>query len=437
MPTCRGFLTLSALSPAAIFSGGRALARPAALQADLERYHGFGDKGSGGPGDEACSAWLEGELKAVGFTTRVQTFLAPMFSVRNASLSAGGRTALLIPQAIPMPTGPDGVSGPLAVRHAGGRRRRIDGAVALVVLPHGRWSSAVAPAVSRPVREAIEDGAAGVVVVTTGPTGEALALNGPADAPLFAKPTAVIAPVDAEAFMALDGEPARLVIDGQVGRRRAGNLVGELNRGAGRRLVVSTPRSGWFGCAGERGPGIAVWLALARRCARAELPVDLTFLATSGHEYENLGGAAFLERDAPPPAEVALWFHLGANLAARDWHEAGRRLLPLPGADPNRFLIATPDLIDLARRVFQGQPGLEAPYPAGAGAEGELKHILAAGYRSVVGVFGGHRFHHARGDDMRCVSGDLVTPTARSFEALVDAFLTPDADPGDASGRRS
>lgn len=424
MPTRRGILTLSTLAPTAAVSGASSMTATAALQADLERYHGFGNKAAGGPGDRACGAWLETELTAVGFATRHQSFLAPMYESRITTLSVGGKTAFLVPQAVPTPTDPDGVAGPLAVLFPAARRRWIDGAIALIILPHGRWSSAVAPAVSKSVRDAIEDGAAGVVIATTGPTGEALALNGPAATPLLAKPTAIIAPADATTLIGLDGQPARLVIDGRAGTRAAFNLVGELNRGHRQRLVVSTPRSGWFACAGERGPGIAAWLALARWCAASRLPVDFTFLATSGHEYENLGGAVFLERSPPTPGEVALWVHLGANLAARDWHVAGQQLLPLPGVDSNRFLMTTPDLLDLARHIFQGQPGLEAPYPASADAEGELKHILAAGYRSVAGVFGAHRFHHARGDDMRCVSGNLVAPVAQGFKTLIDACLS-------------
>ena len=53
--------------------------------------------------------------------------------------------------------------------------------------------------------------------------------------------------------------------------------------------------------------------------------------------------------------------HLGAAVAARDWHERGAQLSPLPSADPQRFLLASGALLNAARAAFAGQPGLEAP----------------------------------------------------------------------------
>ena len=127
--------------------------------------------------------------------------------------------------------------------------------------------------------------------------------------------------------------------------------LARLSRGASRTLVVSTPRSGWFTCAGERGPGIAVWLHLARWAAANLKTVDLEFLATSGHEYENVGGATYLRAMAPKPDRVALWLHLGANVAARDWHELAQ-LVPLPGADSQRLLMVSEPLMPVAQRLF-------------------------------------------------------------------------------------
>jgi hypothetical protein len=187
--------------------------------------------------------------------------------------------------------------------------------------------------------------------------------------------------------------------------------------------VVSTPRSGWHVCAGERGPGVAVWLELARWTAASHLPVNLAFIANSGHEYENVGAERMLAELAPKPADTAFWLHLGANVAARDWHEAGGRLLPLPSADPQRFLVATGNVLAACRTAFAGQPGLEAPYDTSFGSAGELGPILAAGYGPVAGVYGAHRFHHAASDDARCVEPALVAAAASGFKRLIDQVL--------------
>jgi hypothetical protein len=361
---------------------------------------------------------LEGELTEAGYACRRQPFDAPAYEGEPASLVTGAARATLIPQAIVVPTGPDGVSGPLAI----GPRA---GAIALLVLPHARWSAVVGEA-ERRIRAALTAGSKAVVVITTGPTGEGLALNAPIDKPLFDRPVAVMGPRDAAPFLkaAEAGETATLTISGRTIRRTAFNLTATLKRGGARTLVFSTPRSGWFTCAGERGPGLAVWLALAKWAARTPLPVDLALVCTSGHEYDNGGGEHFIHEIAPKPADTALWVHLGANVAARDWHERGAFLSPLPSADPQRFLLASAPLVDRTRTAFAGLQGLEAVFVADpARAAGELGVILRAGYAPAMGIFGGHRFHHAPNDDLRCVNPALIPPVTEAFKAVIRQVL--------------
>ncbi|MBL8772069.1 MAG: hypothetical protein JNK30_11870 [Phenylobacterium sp.] len=381
----------------------------------LERFDGFGVKASGGPGDTASGAWLESELKALGYATARQPFDAPAYE-GDATLSRGGATASVIPQAIVTPTSAAGLSGPLYV--AG--RDRGPG-IALVSLPYARWSTILGP-VEKLVAAAIADGASAVGIITDGPTREACALNSP-DRRMFDRPVFVISPGDAAKLSALSG-PATLAMAGRSFRRPTYNVTARLDRGAGRWLVISTPRSGWFHCAGERGTGLAAWLLLARWASSAKLPVNVALVATSGHEYEYTGGEAYIHALAPKPAETGLWVHLGANVAARDWHERGATLSPLPSADPQRFLLASAPLVPAARAAFAGLPGLESVYTADpALAAGELASILKGGYGQVAGIFGSHRYHHTRVDDLRCVSPALVPPVATAMaQVIASAF---------------
>jgi hypothetical protein len=407
------------LGAGALLGAGPAVAAGSAIEAEakriLERYHGFGDKASGGPGDAASGAWLEGELRALGYAAARQPFDAPAYE-GEASLTTGQAKAGLIPQAIVTPTPVAGVTGPL---HGGDR----DGGIALVVLPYARWSTALGE-VERRVRAAQGDA---VVLVTTGPTGEACALNAPADRKLFDRPVAVLAPKESAPFLAASAnrETATLSMPGRSFRRPAYNVTATLaRRPGGRWLVLSTPRSGWFGCAGERGTGLAVWLMLAGWAAKANLPVNVALVATSGHEYEYQGGELYIANAAPKPAETALWVHLGANVAARDWHERGPLLAPLPSADTQRFLLAAPRHVPALAAAFAGQPGLEKPYPANpAQAAGELGSILHGGYDPAMGIFGAHRFHHTRGDDLRCVSPALVPPVVEALARVIGDAL--------------
>jgi len=410
--------TLLAAAPAAAAS---TKAAEAGAMSVLERYAGFGDKASGGPGDTASGAWLESELKALGYAVRRQPIDVPAYEGEAPTLAIEGAKATLIPQAIVAST--PGITGRLFMPNRG------QGEIALLVLPYARWSTAKGE-VERRVKAAAAAGAKAAVIVTTGPTGEALALNTPVDKPLFDIPAAVLAPREAEPFVeaAFKGGMATFAMPGRSFRRPAFNVTATLSRGVAKWLVISTPRSGWFGCLGERGSGLAAWLQLVAWAAKARLPVNLALVATSGHEYEYAGGEQFIEHLAPRPADTALWTHLGANVAARDWHERGPLLSPLPSADPQRFLLASPHLVEPCKAAFAGQPGLEQTYPVDPkSAAGELASIVRAGYDPVMGIFGSHRFHHARGDDLRCVSPALIPPVADAFARVIEGALTKGA----------
>jgi hypothetical protein len=56
-------------------------------------------------------------------------------------------------------------------------------------------------------------------------------------------------------------------------------------------------------------------------------------------------------------------------------------------------------------------------------AGGELVNVLAAGYSTSIGLYGGHRYFHTQGDDLRCSSGLLVRPVENAFRnAIGDAL---------------
>ncbi len=427
-PTRRDLLADSGLILAA--GSVPALAAPdepaSQAAADLDHYIGFGVKAAGGAGDNASGVWIEEQLGRAGYKVERQPFDAPFFDATRAELSVGAKTVPVIPQPIVVPTGDAGVSGRLVrVDPVAGAAGPLAGAIALVDLPFNRWSTALAKPIAETVRSALAGGAVAAMIITNGPTRKAIALNADGKAPMFDKPVAILAPDHAAPFLvaAAKGENATLHVTGKSGRRSAFNLIGKLDRGKGRWIALSTPRSGWFTCAGERGPGIAVWLALARWAPAALPGHDIAVLCNSGHEYEYLGAEKALDTAAPPPASTAFWLHLGANVAARDWQEMGGGvLLPLPSADPQRFLVTSPALVEHARRAFAGQSGLEMAYPAGQGSAGELTNILAAGYGTVAGIFGAHRLHHVAGDDSSCISPPLVDRViAASKQLIMDA----------------
>lgn len=414
-----------AMSAAALARTGKAgVVVPDAerIAADLTRYVGLGIKASGGVGDTAVGDWLADELATLGFAIKRQSISTPYFDVDVARIETKGAQAAVIPQAIVIPTSEAGVSGALIrvdAATAPVMSDRIRDTIVLVDLPFARWSS-IKP-VERFVEALFAAGAKAVLLVTNGPTGKAIALNADGRRPMFAAPVAVLAPNDAAPFFvgAAHGDVATLRITGQGGRRPAFNVVATLDRGRAKWLVVSTPRSGWFTCAGERGPGVAVWLGLARWAAAALPAHNLAFICTSAHEYENLGAEQALAETAPPPRATALWLHLGANLAARDWHDLTPKWSPLTTADPQRYLVTSPALVEHARRIFAGQPGLADPLSSDVAADGELKTVIAAGYPTVAGVYGAHRFHHVREDMRECLLPEATVQVLQGFRAFM------------------
>ncbi|MBO9711611.1 PA domain-containing protein [Sphingomonas sp.] len=420
----RNFLAAGAALPAAAAAAVPGSAASDKVDADLRKYIGFGNKQAGGAGDNACGEWLAGELEGLGFEVERQSVPTPFFETQRAELSSGDARAAVWPQPIVAPTPLEGVTGPVVrIDGAGRSDAPLAGAIALLDLPFARWSTALAKPIRESVTAAFAAGARAAVIVTNGPTGKVIALNADGRKPMFAGPVAVLAPQDAGPFLAaaMRKASATLVLTGTTGRRPAFNLIGRIDRGRKRWLAVSTPRSGWFGCAAERGPGVAAWLWLARWASAAVKGHDLAFVCNSGHEYEYLGASEALKAIAPDPADTRFWLHLGANVAARDWHEGTGK--PLPSIDPQRFLSVSPALLPLAREVFAGHVGLEAPYTTDILSAGELTEIIAAGYKNVAGVFGIHRYHHGPDDDARCVSATSVAATAAAFQAMVERIL--------------
>lgn len=422
----------TALSMAGVAPGAASALVPDAgmvsvVAADLDRYIAFGNKQAGGAGDVACGDWLAGELGRIGYAIEKQDVSVPFFEPARCELASGSVHAEVWAQPIVMPTDPSGVTGPLVhVDAAGHWTGTMAGAIALVELPFSRWSTMMAKPVREPVSAAFAAGATAAVVITTGPTGDVIALNADGRKPMFPAPVALLAPRSAGPFVAgaASRASATLHLEGHSGRRRAFNFVGRIDRGRGRWLAVSTPRSGWFGCAAERGPGVAAWLQLARWAAQAVKDYDLAFICNSGHEYEYLGASEALGKIAPPVSKTALWLHLGANVCARDWHEIPDNPRPLPSTDPQRFLSVTPELLPLAKRNFVGLAGLETPYSSEELSAGEQTEILTAGYQAVAAVFGIHRYHHGKGDDARCVDAAKVAATAVAFKCFLLEYLS-------------
>ena len=319
-----------------------------------------------------------------------------------------------------MPTGSQGITARLTLveNTVGDVRDRL----ALILLPFGRHAALFADrGIGRTVTDAARAGAKGIVIVTTGPTREAIALNSPEE-PFVNVPTAVLAPKDADRFVeaARSQAEATLVLDGDATHRPSKNIVGRIERGD-RWIVISTPRSGRYGCVGERGTGTAVFLELTD-WANGRFPSHSVFATnTGGHEYFFAGSHRILGL-APPPAATSVWAHVGASVAVRDAREADGKLVMLDSVDAQRSLMATDAARAAATAAFRGLPGLETPGRVQAGA-GELSTFTDRGYATAFAVIGVHRWFHTVQDTLDRVDAGLVVPVLRAHQRTIEILV--------------
>ncbi|MDB5475817.1 MAG: hypothetical protein JWP49_1328 [Phenylobacterium sp.] len=401
---------LAGLGAAALPMSARAAGDPlsgAALYGDVVRYDGFGEHRTGTPGDLATSGWLAKELRTAGYRVEAQAFAQPVFAFQGAYVEAGGRRI----EAFPLWTPKAGeAAGPLSPEAR-------PGAVAVLSFPAGTGGAlGVADAWRKPVQAAIDAGAAGVVAITENPLGELSAFNVPPGPAPWAVPVVAVAGRDGQALPA--GAPARVVLSGAMRAGASNNLVAR-RAGPGKPLVISTPKSGWFHCAGERGSGVAIWLGLARHLA-ARRDLNLVFMAASGHEFDGHGGHLFAEALAPPPAESRGWVHIGANVAAYDFALVDGKITRQATPQAGRRLAVSEALLPAAKAAFAGQVGYAAPADIDvSAAPGEIAEYQRRGYRPLVGIVGAHPLHHTRRDRADVTGPELLEPVARGLAALI------------------
>jgi hypothetical protein len=379
---------------------------------------------SGLGGDRRLAAFVANRLAQFGYTVERQSVIAQGFAARRMQVGWSGGVVEVEAQHIVTPTGPDGVEGPLKLWRPGAETPGASGALAVILLEKARHSRLGSPNIMGPLRRAIEGGARGVILVTDGPTGDTILLNADPSGPAASVPVAVVGPKPGAGLVAAAerGETGRLVLDGEVTARGTSNVFGRIT-GRGPLVVISTPRTGWTRCVAERGPGLSTFLAMAEWAPQGLAGHDLLFLTNGAHEYDNQGAHEFLAQHAPRPDATALWVHLGAGFAARQFREVAPYVMePTAAADPQRFLVGTEDLMPVLTTAFAGLDGL-APRPAAQGAAGELGEILAKGYRPCFGMYGSHAWHHVDGDRIAMTGPELVRPVALAVRAAVRRTL--------------
>jgi hypothetical protein len=397
---------------------GAGAAPGAAMLEDVRAYDAMGEHRTGTPADEAASEWLQRRLGAAGLHAQLQRFEVPLFVPERRELRLAEGAAVSVFPAWPVvQTAADGIAAPLAPHDA----PSLAGKIAVVSLPRapGLWE---APGMGEVVLETCRRGPRAVIAITQGPTGEVVAMN--AVPGRFDWPVPVVLAGGREGArltaLAAAGAGASLISTGAFTPQAAAANVVARRPGEGPAIVVSTPKSGWFHCAGERGTGLAVFLHLAQWLARNSR-AELLFVAFAGHELNYRGGAAFMADGAPPADRVRLWLHIGANAAMQPLRATLGAASPDPTGSPGRRVTATPAAQAAARRAFGSAAGYGPVVEmTEATAVGEPSIIRHAGYPAMASIIGANPLFHTPLD-----RADVVTTPAEleAVAAAARAFL--------------
>jgi hypothetical protein len=252
-------------------------------------------------------------------------------------------------------------------------------------------------------------GADAAVLAATGAGGRLVALN---RAPTLGSgfPTVL---VPGCARQMLTQAPIHLELDARLEPSESATVIGHLGQAnLERPVVLTTPLSGWFHCAGERGTGIAITLQLAEQLAE-HWPVMI--VGTTGHELHFLGLRRFLRDANPRPVAVV---HLGASLAAAVPGSGGslalaptRQVLTTAGEELAKHLeaVLTPAIL-----TVQANP------PQWAG-EGEEWARLGMPILSFVGIF--PLFHTPEDLPQHATSPELLEVTSTAVSQAAQLFL--------------
>jgi hypothetical protein len=391
----------------------------ARLLADVETYVGLGVHRTAHPGDFATSAWLADRLRQAGLQVEEHAFTTPQFFLEEASIVDDRGRIEAFPVWLPRATGSEGVRGSLVLVTEDTPPASIRGAVA--------WLDPSASAALRRRLDtvALRAGTVAIVFATSDGAGLGLFQAVNAEREFVAGerpvPTLTFGAAASERLRQSLGRDVTVRITGRtVADARATNVLArKVVEQSADWIVVSTPSSGWFTNGGERGPGIAMMLALAEWVgSRTTGPLNYLFVATSGHELGFLGARLLHEAHlAPPPERTRVWLHLGAQIATPPWIAGDDGVLRPGGAVATGTLQASPELADIMRRAFADLPMYTLRTDTRIG---EFRDLVEHGYRGLGVVGGGNPWFHVPGDDARSVSTEML---ARVTSAVAEALL--------------
>ena len=349
-------------------------------------YAALGDHRTGSAVDRATADWLEEQLVTCGAAVQRQTYAFDRFHAQ---------TRLLL----------DGVEIPSMPLYYESIATLNRGRIAVARFADGEHGSGLDDQLENVIDAAVGAGFDALVVATEGPSGGLVAVN--CEPVMRDRLPVVLAPGRHAA--ALEAGTVELDYRSALLPGQSSNLVARWG-GDGPPFVITTPMSGWFACAGERGTGIALGLYLAERIVgrRPDLPLQLVM--PGGHELGFFGAWRHQETVTGPPRAV---FHLGSCIAN---HDADLQAIVHTGA--RAFDAITTALEPLSIRPRRaGDPRLAQSWVG----ESQCWAALGMPMLSIAGM--APRFHTPEDIAQAVTSPDLLERAADCLLLAAEALL--------------
>ena len=387
-----------------------------ALFADVVRFAEMGDHRTGSPVDLETSEWIKKELSREGMDVELDSWPLRQFHLKESWVEVFGHVYDAFPLWHPTSARPEPLNARLVHMQD---PEGVSGNIVLVQFPEIMVTPKSCHAAL--IDGLAKDGALAVIGCAPHASGSIYGQNviPPYHQKPWPIPVLMIAPSDWHVFDHAASRRNRVsfMLTGEdVHGATANNVVARLDRGR-RWLVVSTPQSGWFRCAGERGAGVALLLGIARWAAASDLEQSLLFISNSGHEIGHMGAFHTLAQDwLPSPDDCDCWLHLGSCIATVNFTERNTVLVP-SGPAPTSWLFSSGNMIDLLQDTFAELTHLEpAVYDRD---HGEIRWILERGYEAFA-LMGPQQFFHLRGDGPEVVEPELLEQVGEAIKATLE-----------------
>jgi hypothetical protein len=383
------------------------------LYADVEKYVSFGDHRTGTRANVQTADWLGGELEKYGYTVNYPEFPLRQYFFSKAAIISGSDTLSAFPQWWVNENISQSVEGRLIDLTTPSAHTNPAGKIALIHVPEGEVLQAF-----RLIDSLAENGAVAVLAVTENPSGEVAAFNATARPDPWKIPVALVAAGYSAKLssFAAGQQPVRLDIEGEYRDVTGRNVFGSIGTGK-KYIVVSTPISGWFICGGERGPGIAVWLELARWAATLDTDYTFVFTGNSGHETSGIGAHLFLDEFAPVVEDTHLWIHLGASLATHAYKKTPEGLVRQDEADSLRNFFYSDPIEDSFKKAFEKTKAQK--FNIRERNAGELVYVAQKGYRRILGISYIHPYFHTPLDSASTTSPRILADITTAFRQFI------------------